>query len=189
MNVASQYGLILADPAWDYRDKCNSGNRGASHKYHCPPIEELKALDIQGIAAPDCLLAMWWVGPMPLEAVGLAQAWGFTLKNMTGFTWVKRTKHGKRAFGMGHYTRGNAENCLFAVRGKVKRVSASVSQLIEAPIREHSRKPDEQYERLEALMGDIPRLELFARRKRDGWDAFGNEIDSDIKIQTNGDAA
>lgn len=171
-----KYGLIYADPAWKYFDKCNAGKRGAYHKYNTMTIEEICAMPVQSIAADNCLLAMWWTGPFMREAVQVVDAWGFELKNATGLTWVKTTKHGKYHFGMGHMTRANAENCLFATRGKVTRVSASVSQLIVAPIREHSRKPDEARDRLVQLVGDVPRIELFARQKTPGWDVWGNEV-------------
>lgn len=171
------YQLIYADPPWTYNDKAAAGKRGAGFKYDLMTLDALKALPIQQIAAKDCLLAMWWVGPMPQEALDLVKAWGFTLKTMKGFTWHKLTKHGKDHFGMGHWTRGNTEDCLFAVKGKPKRVNAGVSQIITAPIREHSRKPDEVRNALVKLMGDVPRIELFARQRHEGWQAWGNELD------------
>lgn len=174
----TNHQLIYADPPWIYRDKCHAGERGAGYKYELMTTKELYAMRpfIDSIAAPDCLLAMWWVPPQPCEAINLMMAWGFTLKTMKGFTWHKLTKHGKDHFGMGNWTRANTEDCLFAVRGKPKRISAAVPQLIHAPVREHSRKPDEARDRLVQLMGDVSRIELFARQKFDGWDAWGNEI-------------
>lgn len=174
--MVKKYSIIYADPAWQYNDKANAGNRGACHKYDVMNYEDICALPVADIAADDCLLAMWWVGPQPAEALAVVDAWGFTLKNMTGFTWHKTTKTGKSHFGMGHLTRGNAENCLFAVRGKPKRVNAGVRQFIEAQHRGHSRKPDEARDRLVQLMGDVPRVELFARQQYPGWDSWGNEI-------------
>jgi len=176
------YNLIYTDPPWSYTDKANAGKRGASHKYTCMSLEDIKTLPINEIAADDCLLAMWWVSPMPREALSVVEAWGFKIKNMSGFTWHKETKHGKSAFGMGHYTRGNAENCLFAVKGKPKRVNSGVRQYISAKIREHSRKPDEARDRLVQLMGDIPRVELFARQQTKGWDVFGDEVAGSIVL-------
>jgi N6-adenosine-specific RNA methylase IME4 len=169
------FGVLLCDPPWAYRDKCHAGKRGACYKYETMTYEQLAALPVMQLAAPDCLLAMWWVPPMPLQAINLILDWDFRLVTMCGFTWVKTTTTGKWAFGMGHWTRGNAENCLFAIRGKPKRVSAAVSQLIVAPVREHSRKPDAAYDRLEQLIGDVPRIELFARRARPNWTIWGNE--------------
>jgi len=102
---------------------------------------------------------------------------------MKGFTWHKRTKHGKSHIGMGHWTRGNTEDCLFAVRGKPKPVNHGVRQFIEAPRGKHSEKPPEARERLVLLMGDVPRIELFAREAVPGWDVWGLEVESTIEIK------
>lgn len=113
---------------------------------------------------------------MPLEAIQVVNAWGFKLITMKGFTWAKKTKFDKWHFGMGHWSRANSEDCLFAIRGKPKRVDAGVRQLIVEEIREHSTKPDEARFRLERLMGDVKRIELFARQRFHGWAAWGNEV-------------
>lgn len=177
------YELILADPPWQYRDKANAGNRGACHKYPVMNYKDICRLPVADIAAENCLLAMWWVGPQPIEALRVVKAWGFTLKTMKGFTWHKLTKNGKSHFGMGHWTRANTEDCLFAVKGKPKRVNAGVRQFIESPWRGHSAKPPEVRERLVELMGDIPRIELFARDQVNGWDCWGDEVNGvDISI-------
>lgn len=170
------FNLIYADPPWQYRDKANAGQRGACHKYAVMNLEAIKALPVARIAADDCLLAMWWVPPMPLDALAVVEAWGFTLKTMCGFTWHKLTKNGHNHFGMGNWTRANAENCLFAVRGRPRRVSASVSQMITVPVGRHSEKPAEARSRLVQLMGDVPRIELFARCVAPGWQAWGLEV-------------
>lgn len=171
-----KYQIIYADPPWSYRDKANAGNRGASHKYPVMDLEVICSLPVQKIAADNCLLALWWVPPMPMEALRVVSAWGFTFKTMKGFTWHKTTKHGKSCMGMGHLTRSNAEDCLFATKGKPKRVSAGVRQFIEAERHAHSQKPNEARDRLVQLMGDVPRIELFARSATPGWDAWGDEI-------------
>ena len=79
---------------------------------------------------------------------------------------------------LGYWTRGNAEICLLAVKGHPKRKSAGVHQLIVSPIERHSKKPDEARRKIVELMGDIPRVELFAREKKPGWDVWGNEVES-----------
>ena len=179
---AGKYKLIYADPPWVYRDKANAGKRGAGFKYGLMDLEAIKALPIQRIAADDCLLAMWWVPPQPGAALEVVEAWGFTLKNMLGFSWHKLTKHGKCHFGMGNWTRANSESCLIATRGKPKRVSASVRQFVEAKRREHSQKPDEVRDRLVELVGDVPRIELFARTRSPGWDAFGDDVENSVSL-------
>lgn len=103
---------------------------------------------------------------------------------MKGFTWHKTTKHGKSCFGMGNWTRANTEDCLFAVRGKPKRVNRGVRQFIEAPRGSHSTKPPEVRERLVRLMGDVPRLEMFAREATPGWDIWGLEVESTIQLRS-----
>lgn len=180
-----KYNLIYADPPWTYKDKAQSGERGASFKYNLMTVEQLCNLNVSDITADDCLLAMWWVPPMPIEALTVVSAWGFEFKTMKGFTWHKVTKHGKSHFGMGNYTRANTEDCLFAKKGKPKRQSASVRQFINAPRREHSRKPDEARDSLVELMGEVPRIELFARQKFEGWDVWGDAVDSDIELVLN----
>lgn len=184
-----KYGIILADPPWSYRDKCNAGKRGACHHYNVMDLSDIKALPVPEIAADDCLLAMWWVPPMPMEALAVVEAWGFRLTTMKGFTWHKQTKHGKSHFGMGHWTRANTEDCLFAVRGKPKRVCAGVRQFIDAPIGIHSQKPSEARDRLVTLMGDIPRLEMFARSSAPGWDVWGDQAPGSIALPTSKEAA
>ena len=184
-SVSGKYSLIYADPAWTYRDNCHAGERGAGYKYDLMTLDEICALPVRDLAAENCVLVMWWVGPQPREALQVCEAWGFTLKNMTAITWHKLTKNGKDHFGMGHWTRGNVENALLAVRGKPKRACAGVSQLVHAQVREHSRKPDEVRDALVRLMGDVPRVELFARQKHAGWDAWGNEIASDLAMPQN----
>jgi N6-adenosine-specific RNA methylase IME4 len=171
------FQLIYVDPPWSYRDKAAAGKRGASFKYPTQSVTDLFHIPVWDIAAEDCLLAMWWVPPQPQEALDLAKVWGFKIKTMKGFTWHKTTLNGKSHFGMGNWTRANTEDCLIAVRGKPKRVSASVRQFVEAPIREHSQKPDEVRDRLVQLMGDVPRIELFARTTAPGWSVWGNEVE------------
>lgn len=181
--IEQRYTLIYADPPWQYRDKASAGKRGACHKYPVMTLEAIKALPVQQIAADDCLLAMWWVPPMPREALDVVSAWGFTLKTMCGFTWHKKTVNGKDAFGMGNWTRANAESCLFAIRGKPKRVCAGVSQMIVAQVGRHSEKPAIVRDRLLTLLGDVPRVELFARATSPGWDVWGNEVQSTIELR------
>lgn len=172
-----KYQIIYADPPWQYRDKASAGKRGACHKYPVMTLADIKALPVVNIADQDALLAMWWVPPQAREAIEVVDAWGFTLFNMMGFLWHKLTKNGKDHFGMGNMTRANPEACLFAVKGKPKRVDAGVRALIHAPVGAHSAKPPEARDRLVRLLGDVPRVELFAREAAPGWDAIGNGID------------
>ena len=124
----------------------------------------------------------WWIflwATMPTlpQALQTMKTWGFEHKT-TAFTWAKTNKKNTSTFfvGMGYWTRGNPELCLLGTRGNPKRLSASVQQLLVTPIGAHSEKPDEAYSRIQKLVGG-PYIELFARKEREGWDCFGNEID------------
>ncbi len=187
------HNIIYADPAWDFNNKKTGGSlkSGAASIYSTMSLDAIQLLDVPAIAADDSVLFMWWVGSQPQEALDLVKAWDFTLKTMTGFTWVKKTKHWKNWFGMGFWTRQGTENMLIATKGKPKRVSAGIRQVvetddfnesIEARVEGHSKKPDIFADRIVQLMGDLPRVELFARDHKLGWNAWGNEIETNIVL-------
>ncbi|ELY6216452.1 S-adenosylmethionine-binding protein [Cronobacter sakazakii] len=181
----NKYRLIYADPPWQYRDKANDGNRGAGHKYDVMNVQDICRLPVWDLADPDsCLLAMWWVPTQPVEALKVVEAWGFRLMTMKGLTWHKTNKHkGNSAIGMGHMTRANSEDCLFAVRGRLpERMDASICQHFTAPRMEHSAKPPIVRDMLFRLLGDVSRCELFSRNNVSGWDHWGNQCDSDIEL-------
>jgi N6-adenosine-specific RNA methylase IME4 len=184
LNEMQKYNIIYADPPWQYQDKNTGGSyqSGAAQKYKVMSINDICNLPINNLAAENSVLFIWTTGPMMKEAFEVIKAWGFKYKTI-GFTWVKRNRKSPGWFwGCGHWTRSNSEICLLAVKGKPKRINASVHQIIETPVQEHSKKPDEVREKIVSLMGDLPRIELFARQKYPGWDAWGNEIESDISI-------
>lgn len=169
-----KYAVIYADPPWSYRNK---GTRAAADRhYSTMSIEEIKALPVADIAAEDCVLFLWATFPMLREALDTIEAWGFTYKTLA-FCWAKRNKSGKGWFwGLGNWTRSNPEICLLATKGHPQRVSAAVHSLIDAPVGKHSAKPAEARERIVELVGDVPRIELFAREKAPGWDVLGDEV-------------
>lgn len=145
-------------------------------------IQKLCTLPVSGISAKDSVLFLWATFPQLPEALQLISAWGFMFKTVA-FCWVKQNpKSPGWFFGMGNWTRANAEICLLATKGHPKRVAADVSQLIIAPREEHSKKPDETRDRIVRLMGDLPRVELFARQAPPGWDVWGNEVQSTIAL-------
>lgn len=145
-------------------------------------IEELAKLPVEDIAERDCTLFLWATFPMLNEAMQLIRKWGFSYKTV-GFVWLKQNRKSPTWFyGLGFWTRGNAEICLLATKGHPKRSSANIHQLIISPIEEHSKKPDEVREKIVALMGDLPRIELFARKKIKGWDVWGNEVESNVEL-------
>ncbi len=171
-----RFHTIYADPPWDYLTYSKKGRqRSADRHYDVQSLDDIKALPVGKLAAIDCVLLMWAVMPSLPQALEVITAWGFAYKTV-GFTWVKQNKSGEGHFmGMGHWTRANAELCLLATRGAPARIGKDVRELIVSPLREHSQKPDEAYERIEQLVAG-PYLELFARAPRDGWVSWGNEI-------------
>jgi N6-adenosine-specific RNA methylase IME4 len=180
-----KYSIIYADPAWSFNNKKTGGSlsSGASAHYDTMAVGDMCDLPINEIADDNCVLFMWWVGSQPKEAIILLEAWGFTLKTMTGFNWVKTTVLGKLFFGMGFWTRAGSECCLIAVKGKPKRINAGIRSVIKAPIDKHSKKPSIFREEIVKLMGDVPRVELFARNKTEGWDVWGNEVEDSITME------
>ena len=169
-------GAILADPAWSFVVRSPKGEgRSASQHYAVMPLEVIAALPVTEGAAPDSWLFLWTTTPMLLQALQVMSAWGFAYSG-SAFCWVKQNKSGCGFhMGMGFTTRKNVELCLLGRRGRPPIRAHDVRELIVAPRREHSRKPDKQYERIERLC-DGPYLELFARQRWPGWIAIGDEL-------------
>lgn len=173
MRPAGGFDFIMADPPWSFTNYSAKGEtKGAKAQYDCTPAEWINALPVSALAAENCLLWLLATNPMLPVALATLEAWGFTFK--TAGHWVKRTKHGKIAFGTGYVLRCAGEPFLIGSRGKPK-TSRSTRSVIEGPIREHSRKPDEAFAAAEALMPDARRIELFSREIRPGWSCWGNE--------------
>lgn len=166
------FGCILADPPWSFRTwsgKTGTPHRTAEDHYKTMTLRDIAALPVEEVAAKDCALFMWVVDSHVDQAIHLAAAWGFKFKTIA-FVWDKGR------IGMGYWTRKQAEVCLLFTRGKPKRISKSIRQVIREPRREHSRKPDVTHERIESLVAG-PYLELFARSQRPGWVSWGNQTD------------
>lgn len=170
------YGLILADPPWRFHNYSAAGEaKNPVAHYDCMEMADLTALPVGALAAPDCSLAMWGIWSMLPEAMALLNSWGFSYK--TGGAWGKQSKTGdKLAFGPGYHYRGASEFWLLGTIGSPAILSHSIRNFILAPVREHSRKPDQMHSDLEKLYAG-PRCELFAREARAGWDVWGNQTD------------
>jgi N6-adenosine-specific RNA methylase IME4 len=172
-----KFGAIMADPGIAFEARSPKGESRTPQKYYqCTAFKELSALPIADIAKQDCFLFLW----IPLRSVFLAEPlmreWGFTFSG-TAFVWAKLNKSGEGWFmGTGFGTRKNAEVCWLGRRGSPQRKSMAVRELIVAPRREHSRKPDEIYERIEALCAG-PYLELYARQQWPSWVCVGNQAE------------
>lgn len=174
--VPLRYRVILADPPWRFANWSAKGEaKNPNQHYHCMSLADIKRLPVSNLAAPDCALVMWATSPLLDEAIETLKVWGFTYKAAGG--WGKRSKTGRKwAFGPGYIQRSTLEFWIIGTIGKPKRVSASVRNFIEAPVREHSRKPDQMHSDIEKLW-DGPYCELFSRQRRDGWDVWGNEVE------------
>jgi N6-adenosine-specific RNA methylase IME4 len=181
-----KFSVIYADPPWSYKDAgCNGAAAG---QYSLLSNAEIAALPVHLMAEKDCVLFMWATYPLMREALATIAGWGFEYKSI-GFQWVKLNPKAHTPFyGLGRWTRGNTEPCLIGVRGKPKPVSKGVHQLIdeavlEDAIQRHSAKPAAAREKIVQLMGEVPRLELFARERAPGWVATGAELDG-LDIRT-----
>ena len=185
MMQQKKYPVIYADPPWQYRVYSKKGNgRSAESHYPTMEIDKIRALPVGNLAEKDCALFLWVTIPCLLDGLSVLQAWGFQYKTVA-FVWIKQNKKADSLFwGMGYWTRSNAELCILATKGAPKRRSAGVHQVIVSHIEEHSKKPQEARERIVQLMGDVPRIELFARQKTPGWDVWGNEVESDIEMKS-----
>lgn len=174
MDRMKKYQIILADPPWSYADQGCQGTM-ANH-YKGMKLEDICNLPVQKISDINCILFLWATYPMYAEALRVIRAWGFQYKTIA-FQWVKLNPKALTPFyGLGRWTRGNTEPCLLATKGKPKRKSAGVFQLVQTPRLRHSQKPAIFRDKIIKLMGDLPRIELFAREKTPGWDCMGNAI-------------
>ena len=175
-DIDKKYNIIYADPPWAYKDKALAGSRGSCCKYNVMEINNIADMPIEKLADKNCVLFMWVTMPKLNECFEVIKKWGFIYKTCA-FVWIKENKKSNTLFwGMGNWTRANAELCLIAIKGKPKRESAKIHSVVISKIREHSRKPDEVRNRIVELCGDLPRIELFARQTFNGWDSFGNEL-------------
>jgi N6-adenosine-specific RNA methylase IME4 len=171
------FDLIVADPPCHFTTFSEKGQgRSPSHHYPTMDLDWICRLPIRKLAAADAGLAIWAYGPLLPQVFRVIERWGFEYKSDL-ITWEKTTTAGAPAFGTGYYTRKSTEQLLYAARGRgLTRIDRGVPQCIRALRREHSRKPDEVFDALDRLFGPVRRLELFARSRRPGWEAWGNEL-------------
>lgn len=186
----SAYSVIVADPPWAPRDKLPGRGRGAAKNYNTLSAAEIATFLVANhiAVAPDAILFLWRLASMQREALLVAEAWGFEVKSEV--VWRKTTSGGRPHFGMGRYVRNGHETCLIATRGRATKMvtSHSVRSVFEAqtPVDRcgravHSAKPRAFFDHVvEPLVGRpsplLPCIELFARVRRDGWDAIGDQL-------------
>jgi N6-adenosine-specific RNA methylase IME4 len=183
----NRFEVIYADPPWQFKTWSARGQgRSPLRHYDCMTLDAICALPVRELATPDALLFLWIAQPTMQQAFEVIGAWGFAYKTI-GYVWVKSNGPQGRLFyddradvrrGLGYHTRASVELCLLATRGRgYRRLSRSEGQVVFAPVREHSRKPDEVLESIVRLTGDVQRAELFARQLRPGWASWGLETE------------
>lgn len=167
--------LLMADPPWLFENRSEKGEgRNPNQHYACMTTDQIAALPVDILAGENCLLWLWATNPMLPDALFVLESWGFRFS--TAGTWVKRTAHGKLAFGGGYVFRSSNEPILIGMRGRLPPDRArNVRSVIEAEVREHSRKPDAAYEAARCLVPYGPAIDLFSRQTRPGWTSWGNE--------------
>ena len=172
------YNVIHADPPWAFANWSAKGeNRNPNRHYPTMTADEIAALPVGDLAAKDCALFLWVCDPLLDRGLDILKGWGFRFATVA-FNWAKRTRRDSGwHLGTGYYTRANPEICLLGMTGSLARCDAGVRQLVVEPLRHHSRKPDRIADDIVRLFGDLPRVELFARTQRDGWEVWGNETD------------
>ncbi|HED2522684.1 TPA: adenine methyltransferase [Klebsiella aerogenes] len=200
------YELIYADPPWAYGNTVSNG--AATEHYPTMSITDLKRLPVWTLAAENAVLALWYTGTHNREAIELAEAWGFTVRTMKGFTWIKLNQlaeqritkalqeggvtdfydflellNAETRMNGGNHTRANSEDLLIATKGTgLERRNAAIKQVVYSPLGAHSEKPWEVRRRLETLYGEVSRIELFARSAAPGWDCWGNECENSVQL-------
>jgi N6-adenosine-specific RNA methylase IME4 len=166
-----QYGVGLADPGWRFEpySRVTGMDRAADNHYRTAPLEEIKALDVRSFMAPDAVMFLWTTVPMLMQAGDVLEAWGFLYKS--NFTWVKDR------VGTGYWSRNKHEHLLIGTRGKIPAPAPGTQwpSVIDAPVGRHSEKPAVFYELIESYYPTLPKLELYARTSRPGWDCWGLE--------------
>lgn len=188
-NEMKKYQIIYADPPWKYGDKVLNNGHGKRFdslnlKYDSLNEHNISELKVSKISDETCVLFIWTTDSHIQEALNVIKKWGFKYKTVA-FYWLKVSKNtGKPQSNLGKWTQKNAEICLFATKGKCQKLlkNRKIHQLIIAPRTEHSRKPYQAIKNIELMFGDLPRIELFARQKTEGWDVWGNEIPNDVEL-------
>ena len=171
--LKGKYNIIYADPPWKYYE---GGFKNQSQHYKTMDLEDICNLPVGELADDNCILFMWVTFPMLDNFIDVLRCWGFEYSTV-GFVWVKKNKKIDTPFtGLGAWTRSNAEICVIGRRGSIERIDAGISQIIFSEIEEHSKKPDIIRDKIVQLVGDLPRIELFARQKTKGWEVWGSEV-------------
>ena len=174
-----KYQIIYADPPWKF-DKSITDTFAC--KYPCMGVDELNNLDIKAVKSNNCALFLWSTMRHLPQAITLMDKWGFEYRTVA-FVWIKTSQKGNINHRLGYWTLSNAELCLLGISGHPRKVNNKIRSVYLLPREGHSKKPQLFRDKIVELFGDLPRIELFARQKVDGWDCWGNEVDSDIELK------
>lgn len=179
-----KYQVIYADPPWKlrYLKELKSGIKAFDLPYPQMTDKQIINLPVSKLVADDAILFLWAIDSRIPIVSELMAAWGFSFKTV-GFVWnkVRIDGHGVNA-NLGKYTRKSCEFCLIGTRGKSLAGFHTQNQYVPEAKRQHSQKPDCIRDFIVTMCGDLPRVELFARQKTRGWDVWGNEVESDLKL-------
>lgn len=168
-----KYQIIYADPPWEYKES-GSGTRVVKSHYPTMSIDEICNLPLEDICDSKCILFLWVTFPRLEQGLRVMKEWNFKYYGL-GFDWVKTSKNGNPSWGMGYYTRQNTEICLIGVKKeRIKPLVRNILAVIHSPRQKHSQKPDVVKDYITQICGDLPRIELFARQKTEGWDVWGD---------------
>lgn len=186
-----KYQIIYADPPWRFGTWGKTGWKAPQRHYSCMSIKDIINIPVNSLADNNCVLFMWATYPCLEQSFKVISGWGFSYSTVA-FTWIKTTENGLWHIGLGYWTRANPELCLLATKGSLKRIDKGIRNLIISPVLEHSHKPSIVRTKIVELMGDLPRIELFARKKEmlfdaegfDGWDVWGNESGAESKARS-----
>ena len=179
-----EYRIVYADPPWHFGSRrCSRPFTGEQERlpYETQSSDWICDLPVDEISLPNSVLFLWTTDAHLPLALRVMKAWGFKYKTV-GFVWFKKTTKNKPVFVMGNWTNKSTELCLLGAKGRSHAfvVSRKIRQLVEAKRKSHSQKPDEVRRRIVELMGDVPRIELFARERHEGWDAWGDELNTSV---------
>lgn len=171
-----KYNIIYADPPWQFQNYNDETSvNWVGNQYPLMTLHEICSLPVSTISDKDCALFLWATFPTLDTAFSVINAWGFTYKTVA-FVWVKTNEDSTPFLGMGYWTRSNAEICLLATKGQPKRIDPNVFQVVTSKRKGHSQKPAEVRKRIVQLLGNLPKIELFARERLEGWDSWGNQL-------------
>ncbi|MGL5281059.1 MAG: MT-A70 family methyltransferase [Plesiomonas shigelloides] len=177
-NTDKKYNLITADPAWQYGSGGPRGGRFGKLDYSTMSTDDICALPVSELADKDCALELWFTASFVEDAIKVCKAWGFKVVRID-IVWEKLKESGARHAAVGPWGMSDAEFVLLGTKGKACSMQKVRNQyMIQKGVYtgKHSEKPEEILKLFDTRFGDVPRIELFAREHRDGWDCWGNEV-------------